>query len=72
MLVPGQGRIEVFLENESLKRIAKSLESTPAQVILAWEVHRGTSTIPKTENENRMKANITVRAISNNSTSNQS
>jgi len=33
---------------------------TPAQVLLSWGVHRGTVVVPKSENEERLRTNITV------------
>lgn len=56
----GQLNKDVLLENENILEIAARLESTPGQVVLAWGVHRGTSIVPKSANEDRMTRNINV------------
>lgn len=43
--------------------LAEKYGATPAQILLNWGIQRGTVVIPKSENEARMKANITVRAV---------
>lgn len=47
--------------NETLAGIARRKDITVAQVLLSWGVQRGTAVIPKTEREDRMEENITVR-----------
>lgn len=54
----------MFLTEPTVTAIAEKLHATPAQVVLSWGVQRGTPVIPKSENEERMKANITVRYTS--------
>ncbi len=44
-------------------RIAHVHETTPAQVALGWGIQRGTVVIPKSENPERMRQNITVRCM---------
>ena len=41
-------------------RIAQEHDTTPGQVALSWGVQRGTVVIPKSENPERIKQNITV------------
>ncbi|KAI9292984.1 Aldo/keto reductase [Neoconidiobolus thromboides FSU 785] len=45
-------------EDKVLNEIANRLGKTPAQVILAWGQQRGTSVIPRSTNENRIKSNF--------------
>lgn len=46
------------LDDPSIKEIAKRLGKTPAQVALSWGQQRGTSVIPKSTNESRIKENF--------------
>ena len=50
-----------FGTNETLTGIARRKDVAVAQVLLSWGVQRGTAVIPKTEREDRMRENITVR-----------
>ena len=47
----------ILLQNEVMKEIAKRRDCTPAQVALAWGMQRGTSVIPKSAHEARIKEN---------------
>jgi alcohol dehydrogenase (NADP+) len=47
-----------LLNNTVIAKIAKKRDCTPAQVILAWGVSRGTSVIPKTSHANRATENF--------------
>lgn len=49
-----------FFKNETLLRIAKKYQKTPAQVALRWLVQRGISVIPKTTKKERMIENINI------------
>jgi glycerol 2-dehydrogenase (NADP+) len=49
-----------FFTDPTVKHIAEVLNVSPAQVILTWAVQRGTIVVPKSEDEGRMTANITV------------
>lgn len=40
--------------------LADKYQVTPAQIILAWHVARGTAAVPKSQDAERQKANITV------------
>jgi glycerol 2-dehydrogenase (NADP+) len=51
------------MNHKVITPIANRLGATPAQVVLSWGVQRGTIVIPKSENPQRMKENITVRPI---------
>ncbi|KAK0241564.1 Aldo/keto reductase [Armillaria nabsnona] len=58
----GQGP---FLLNDStIKAIAEELHVTAAQVLISWAAQRGTIVIPKSENEERMAANIQLVKLS--------
>lgn len=46
------------MENPEVVRIAKSLEKTPAQILLRHIIQRGISAIPKSTNAGRLRLNI--------------
>ena len=48
----------LLLENEVVTNIALVRGCTPAQVVLAWGMHRGTSVIPKSSHADRIKENF--------------
>lgn len=48
----------VLLEDKTIGAIADRVGATPAQVLLAWAVQRGTSVIPKSVNPGRMAQNL--------------
>ncbi|TFK81028.1 Aldo/keto reductase [Polyporus arcularius HHB13444] len=54
----------VFLTDDDVVRIAKAHDATPGQVALSWGVQRGTVVIPKSENPERIKQNITLIKLS--------
>lgn len=59
------GRSKTFFAEQPLIRdLAEKYETTPAQIILSWGVQRGTVVVPKSENESRMLANITLVKLS--------
>lgn len=47
-----------LLKDKSVVSIAESHQCSPAQVLLAWAVQRGTAVIPKSSTEARMKENL--------------
>lgn len=49
-----------LLEHETIVKIAKTHEKTPAQILLRWGVQRGTAIIPKTSNPERMSENLSI------------
>lgn len=53
----------LLLGDSTVVSLAEKYGATPAQILLNWGIQRGTVVIPKSENEGRMKANITVRAL---------
>lgn len=58
--LPGQAK-PIFFTDPDVLGIAERLGASPAQVVISWGVQRGMVVIPKSENVERMKANITVR-----------
>jgi len=53
----------VAIKEEVVTDIAKRLDVTPAQVVLKWGVQRGYAVIPKSENEGRIKENLSVESF---------
>ena len=51
----------MFFKGDSLKHIADKHNATVGQVLLSWANMRGISVIPKSEKEERMRANLKVR-----------
>ncbi|KDQ28097.1 hypothetical protein PLEOSDRAFT_29218 [Pleurotus ostreatus PC15] len=51
-------------ESPIIREIGERLGATPAQVVLSWDVQRGTAVVAKTETESRMKENITIVQLS--------
>ena len=59
------GRMEpTLVSHPTIAAIAHRAGATPAQVLLSWAVQRGTSVVPKSEDEERMRKNIDVSAPS--------
>jgi len=48
----------------ALLEIAKSISITPSQLALSWAVQRGTSVIPKSANDERIRSNLERKYIS--------
>ena len=53
----------VLLDDPEIKRIADSHSASPAQVLLAWALHRGTAVIPKSVNEKRQMQNFAANDL---------
>lgn len=53
----------LLFENETIRKIAESKGVSMAQVILAWGVNYGISTIPKTVSESRLKENLAAADV---------
>lgn len=54
----------VLLEDLTIEEIAERHRITPAQVLISWAIHRGTSVIPKSVNPARMKQNLAAAEVS--------
>jgi alcohol dehydrogenase (NADP+) len=53
----------VLLDNAVIKSIAQGRGCTPAQVLLAWHVHRGIAAIPKSVTPSRLLENLGAAEI---------
>ena len=51
------------LEDPVVVEIAKEVKKTPAQVLLAWAVQRGTAVLTTTKNPERARENFDISAI---------
>lgn len=49
-----------FFTDKTVLGVAEKAGITTGQVLLSWGVQRGTSVIPKSENEERLKKNLAV------------
>ncbi|KAJ7350394.1 aldo/keto reductase [Mycena albidolilacea] len=58
------GRSTIFMEDKMVQDVAEKNKASPAQVVLSWAVQRGTIVVPKSEDEGRMLANITLVPLS--------
>lgn len=57
-----EGEPKLF-ENKTIIDIAQEKGNTPAQIMLAWAINRGTSVIPKSVNPQRLKENLEAANI---------
>jgi alcohol dehydrogenase (NADP+) len=53
----GQDEPDMF-EHETIKSIASRHQKTPAQILIAWAVNRGSAVIPKSTNPDRIRMNL--------------
>lgn len=60
----GSGGHPSLIEDPIVCRLASKEGMTPAQLLLSWGYSRETPVIPKTANESRLKENINVRRLS--------
>jgi len=51
------------LDEAAVVEIATRLQATPAQVLLAWHMRRGTAAIPKTSNVERLAENLAASTV---------
>ncbi len=54
----------VLLEDPAIAAIAQNHQVTPAQVLLAWAIQRGTAVIPKSVNPERLAQNLVAAEVS--------
>lgn len=52
-----------LLTNPKVQEIATERKCTPAQVLLSWALTRGTSTIPKSTNRDRLQQNLDAAKV---------
>ncbi|VDC01505.1 unnamed protein product [Peniophora sp. CBMAI 1063] len=58
---PSEGsKAPSLLKTDLVVQLAEKYGATTGQILLSWGVQRGTSVIPKSENEERLKKNITI------------
>lgn len=61
---PAPGQVSPLLTDDAVKEVAKKHGATEGQVVLSWAVQNGIVVVPKSENPERIKANISVRISS--------
>lgn len=49
-----------ILEDETIKKIAKAHDKTPAQVVIRWHLQRGVIVLPKSVHQSRINENLDV------------
>lgn len=49
-----------MLNDENIKKIAKKLNKSPAQILLRYQIELGHSTIPKSSNNQRLRENFDI------------
>ena len=52
-----------FLEDPVITAIARRVDKTPAQVLLAWAIQRGTALLTTSKTPSRIKENFDVSAL---------
>ncbi|KAJ7756152.1 Aldo/keto reductase [Mycena metata] len=58
------GRSTFLIEDATIKTLAEKVNTSPAQILISWAVQRGTIAVPKSENRERMRANMTLVSLS--------
>ncbi len=53
----------VLLEDPALQTLAERHDASPAQILLAWALHRGTAVIPKSVNPQRLRQNFEAQSL---------
>lgn len=48
----------VLLEDPAIATLAEQHDASPAQILIAWALHRGTAVIPKSVNPQRLQQNL--------------
>ena len=49
-----------LFKEETILKLSEKYKKTPAQIILRWDIQRGIITIPKSQNPERIKENISI------------
>ena len=52
-----------LLENRTIGNIAENHGCTPAQILIAWAIHRRTAVIPKSVNPGRIRENLAAAEV---------
>ncbi|KAJ7026727.1 Aldo/keto reductase [Mycena alexandri] len=58
------GRSTFLIEDATIKTLAQKVNTSPAQILISWAIQRGIITVPKSENRERMRANMTLVSLS--------
>jgi len=58
-----EGRNQL-LEEPVISEISERTGQTPAQIVLAWNLHRGCSVLPKSRDPKHIKQNLNLKALS--------
>lgn len=53
----------ILLEDKAIGDLAKNINASVAQTIIAWNIHRGISVIPKSVNAGRLKQNFEAAEV---------
>lgn len=51
------------MDNSTLQRIAEEHDASPAQIAIAWELHKGFISIPSTTKESHLRSNFEAQKI---------
>lgn len=60
---PEKGDVPAMLKNKDVEKIAERRGCTPATLVLAWGMSRGTSVIPKSQHAERIAENYEARKV---------
>ena len=52
-----------LLENETIQKIAKKHDASPAQILIRWHLERGTAVIPKSTSKDHLLSNLQSKEI---------
>ena len=52
-----------LLENETIQKIAKKHDASPAQILIRWHLERGTAVIPKSTSKDHLLSNLQSEEI---------
>jgi diketogulonate reductase-like aldo/keto reductase len=59
----GHSSVPKLLEDPAILAIAKRIDRTPAQVLLAWAIQRGTAPLTTSKNPSRIQQNLEVSTL---------
>jgi len=60
---PEKGDVPAMLKNKDVEKMAERRGCTPATLVLAWGMSRGTSVIPKSQHTERIAENYEARKV---------
>src|SRR3546814_12438043 len=53
----------ILLEDPAIQTLAERHDASPAQILLAWALHRGTAVIPTSVNTERLRQNFEAQSL---------